>query len=177
MKLSQELHALKLSRSIPPYSKLISLNPFLDEKRIIRVEERLRHSELEDYQKHPTILPKGHKLTKLIVEYKHSKHLHAVVQNLHSPIRLSYWPIDGKTLIKRVVKSCMKCFRMKPATTKFIMGELPLARVSPRGPFSKCGVYYAGPIMVKEQTLCRSKSVKTYVCILCVSQYEPLILS
>ncbi|XP_045466602.1 uncharacterized protein LOC123675299 [Harmonia axyridis] len=167
---SQELHNIELSRPIHSSSKLVSLNPFVDKIGLMRVGGRLRHSGLEEHQKHPIILPKAHKLTKLIVEQQHSKHLHAGVQNLLSLIRLTYWPIDGKNLVKRVVKSCITCFRARPTPTKFIMGELPRARVTPSRPFSKCGVDYAGPIMIKEGTLRRSKLVKAYISIfVCLS--------
>ncbi|XP_045466642.1 uncharacterized protein LOC123675337 [Harmonia axyridis] len=45
------------------------------------------------------------------------------------------------------------------------MGELPSARVTPSRPFSHCGVDYAGPIIIKERTLRRTKFVKAYICI------------
>lgn len=45
------------------------------------------------------------------------------------------------------------------------MGSLPVSRVTPSRPFSYCGVDYAGPVYVKEGTLRRSKTVKTYICI------------
>jgi hypothetical protein len=65
-------------------SSLLSLNPFLDGKQLIRVGGRLQNSDLTFDQQHPLILPKGHHITSLIIEDTHQKNLHASGQLLLS---------------------------------------------------------------------------------------------
>lgn len=68
-------------------------------------------------------------------------------------------------MIKEVVKSCVTCCRSNPKPVGFLMGSLPRSRITPCRPFYNCGVDYAGPILVREGTLRRSKMMKTYICI------------
>lgn len=162
----QEINCLKNSRNLDHNSKLLSLNPFLDQQGILRVGGRLFHSqEIGINQRHPIILPYKHKLTYLIINAEHIKHLHAGTQNLLSILRLTYWPINGKNMVKRVLRTCIKCFRTKPNPTKFLMGNLPAARINPSRVFSQCAVDYAGPIYIKDGTRRKYQLVKTYICV------------
>jgi hypothetical protein len=43
------------------------------------------------------------------------------------------------------------------------MGNLPSIRVTPSMPFSHCGVYYAGPILIKESSRRSKKTTKSYI--------------
>lgn len=146
-------------------SKILNLNPFLDSRGILRVGGRLGNSEVSYEQRHPIILPYKHKLTNLIILDLHRKHLHVGIQNLLSIIRLQFWPINGKNSVKQVVKNCIRCFKVNPKSSKFLMGSLPSPRVTPSRPFSNCGIDYAGPIYVKEGTLRKSKLIKAYICV------------
>lgn len=146
-------------------SSLLNLHPFIDEMGVIRVGGRLKHAEVDYDQRHPIILPKTHQLTRLLIKHFHERYLHTGPQNLLSLIRLKYWPIGGKGVVKSVLKSCIKCFRAKPTAGTFLMGNLPSARVNPARPFVRCGVDYAGPIFVKDGTLRKCKMVKTYFCV------------
>lgn len=160
-----EILMLKKGGKIRNNSKVLNLNPFLDTSGLLRVGGRLNNANLNYDQQHPIILPYKHELTRLIVRDAHSKHLHSGVQNLLSIIRLKYWPIRGKNMIKEVVKSCVTCCRSNPKPVGFLMGSLPRSRITPCRPFYNCGVDYAGPILVREGTLRRSKTIKTYICI------------
>ena len=71
-------------------SKIISLDPFIDDSGLLRVGGRLQHSDLHYDTKHQIILhPKAH-LTRLIIEAEHSRLLHAGVQLTHSSVRQRY---------------------------------------------------------------------------------------
>lgn len=52
-----EIQHLHLSRPLPSRSRLLRLNPYLDEQGLIRVGGRLRHSPLAMDAKHPVVLP------------------------------------------------------------------------------------------------------------------------
>jgi len=140
-----ELNCLYQNKLLPRRSKLITLSPFIDEG-IIRVGGRLQHSHLSSNQRHPAILPKGHKVTDLIFHEYHLRFLHAGPQNLLARIRQEYWPLDARNTARRIVFNCETCYRAKPISFQPIMGRLPQLRVTQARPFAVAGVDFAGPI-------------------------------
>ncbi|GAA6083978.1 uncharacterized protein LOC101884906, partial [Tachysurus ichikawai] len=57
-------------------SRLYRLNPFLDDKGILRVGGRLEHATLHPHIKHPVILPKTSYITKLLIDHYHQQVRH-----------------------------------------------------------------------------------------------------
>lgn len=161
----KEISALKLNKNISKNSKLNSLNPFLDKDDILRVGGRLNKALISYNQKHPIILDKGHILSKLIIESEHRRNLHLGPQNLLCHIRCKFWILGGINTIKKVLRSCIVCFRVKPRTFNTIMGELPEPRLVPTKPFFNSGVDYAGPFNIKSSSLRNAKILKAYLCI------------
>lgn len=160
-----EIDALNAERKLSNNSKILKLNPFMDKNRLLRVGGRLKCANIEFSQKHPIILPKNNRLTQLIIDHEHKKHLHSGTQNLLSILRLKYWPIDGINQVKSLIRSCIVCFKVKPKPVEFLMGNLPSNRVTPSRPFTNCGIDYAGPILIKERVVRNTKLIKTYICI------------
>lgn len=144
---------------MPNDSALKRLNPFLNEKGIIRLGGRLRQSKLSIYQRPPAILPKC-QMARLILEQFHINLLYAGVQATLSLFCTQYWIIGGRNLIKFVVNRCITCVREKSRPETQIMGELPSARVTPSRPFSHTGLDYAGPFLVRTTSGRGSKSHK-----------------
>jgi len=140
-----ELKSLRQNTSLSKRSKLITLSPFLDEG-IIRVGGRLQHSHLPNNQRHPAILPKGHKVTELKFNEYHQRFLHAGPQNLLARMRQEFWPLDARNTARRIVHNCETCYRAKPKTFQPVMGRLPQLRVTQTRPFAAVGVDFAGPI-------------------------------
>ncbi len=161
----QEIKCLKNNKPISRDSKLISLNPYIDESGVLRVGGRIRHSTLTPDAKHPILLPPNHNFTKLLIRYEHQRNLHAPTQALLTIIRSKFWIIHGKSAVKRVVKQCIICFKAKPAFNVPIMGDLPQSRLIPSRPFLTVGCDFAGPIMIKDGKLRSRKIVKAYICI------------
>ncbi|XP_029176605.1 uncharacterized protein LOC114944728 [Nylanderia fulva] len=93
---AEELHNLSNKKRLQSKSKLLTLNPFLDEEGIIRVGGRLCNATIEYSQKHPIILPSKHHLTTLIIRDAHYKNLHAGSQAILMMVRNNYWPISGR---------------------------------------------------------------------------------
>lgn len=161
----EDLDTLRKRGIVEGHSKLLTLNPFLDQDDVIRVGGRLKHSNLSYDQKYPIILPNKHRLTELLIQQEHESLLHAGPQAVLASIRQSYWPIHGLTAVKRITHQCVTCFRNKPRQTVPIMGNLPAHRVIPARPFLNCGIDYAGPIQVKEGKTRGRKIIKTYICL------------
>lgn len=146
----------------PVKGKLRNLNPVFDKvERTLRVGGRIRHSDLPREQKHPLILPEGQHLTEILIDSLHRENLHVGRNGLLSVIRSRFWPINAKRVIYRVLKRCVRCFRVKPSDIQQFMGDLPSCRVTEALPFSRTGVDYAGPLLLKQG---RMKSpVKAYI--------------
>ncbi|GFY36037.1 integrase catalytic domain-containing protein [Trichonephila clavipes] len=78
----KEIRAMQNGDDICNKSKILNLSPFLDDKGIIRVGGRLKHSRLPYLSKHPILLPAKRKLTIIIVKYYHEKYFHLGPQHL-----------------------------------------------------------------------------------------------
>ncbi|XP_036148475.1 uncharacterized protein LOC118647530 [Monomorium pharaonis] len=144
---SAEIKALQNQKAIPHDSKLLGLSPFMDSSGIIRVGRRLSHSYFPYQIKHPIVLPTRHPFTKMLIIYEHQRLLHA--QATLASLRRRFWPISGRSAVRHVTRSCLRCFRTSPKASPLIMANLPPSRVSLSRPFLHCGIDYAGPFMIK----------------------------
>ncbi|GBN64862.1 Transposable element Tcb2 transposase, partial [Araneus ventricosus] len=117
--------AVEDEKSLPVSSKLKYLCPFLDSKSILRVGGSLKNTNLDYDAKHQIILPNCHKITRLIFEFYHKKHLHVGAQGLFHQVRLNYWPLIGKSTARMIMHSCVTCFKNKPVIAEQIIGDLP----------------------------------------------------
>ncbi|XP_076389571.1 uncharacterized protein LOC105662854 [Megachile rotundata] len=161
---STEFNILNKGQDVLKQSPLKSLAPFIDEAGIIRVGGRLNNAPIAYSNKHPILLPAKHPLTDLIIKDEHHRLLHAGCQHVVASLRERYWPINCMQNVKRVVRNCVRCFRVNPQGIQYPMGQLPAVRVTPARPFLNCGVDYAGPFTTKDRT--RSKvTLKSYICI------------
>ncbi|XP_076384045.1 uncharacterized protein LOC143261513 [Megalopta genalis] len=162
---AQDLQNLKTGSNLHAKSKLLPLHPFIDERGILRVGGRLQNSKLQYAQKHPILLPKGHHITDLIIRDKHVSNHHAGITTTLYAVRQKYWPIDGRNATRKIVRQCVRCFRVNPPTPEYIMGNLPASRVTETRPFYNCGVDYCGPFYIKERRFRNRTKVKIYVAV------------
>lgn len=162
---SEDLKLLRANKTLSNSSKLLSLNVFLDEQGLLRVGGRIRHSIQTFDKKHPILLPSNHPLTKLIIDYEHKRNLHAGQQFVLAAVRQKYWPLNGKSVVRSVLRKCIICFKAKPSNSNPQMGDLPRARLQEARPFSSVGVDFAGPLMIKDGVLRTRKLVKCYICV------------
>ncbi|XP_070517900.1 uncharacterized protein [Cardiocondyla obscurior] len=147
---STEYKLLKLNKCVDNGSKLKSLSPFVDGEGLIRVGGRLKNAQVRFDTCHPILLPHGHAITKMIIQSEHQRNLHCGLQATMAFVSQRFWPIGLKSTVKRVLSSCISCFKSKPSFSETVMGELPAPRVTVSRPFSHCGVDYAGPFLLRE---------------------------
>lgn len=126
-----------------------NLAPFLGEDGLIRVGGRLKYSAIPYDGKHQVLLPDGHHVTKILVRKLHEENFHVGQNGLLAIVRERYWPLRAGLLIKQVVTKCQICRRQNPKPGSQFMGNLPGYRINPAPPFSKVGIDYAGPFMLK----------------------------
>ncbi|UYV64470.1 hypothetical protein LAZ67_3000854 [Cordylochernes scorpioides] len=130
-------------------SPLLKLNPFLDKGGLLRVGGRLNNTFLRSDQNHPIILSKAHYITQLVTRQYHDRLLHAGVQLTLSAIRGKYWIPSGRCLVKQTLFKCIKCARFRTMPVQQLMDNLPTSQINWTRPFTKTGIDFAGPVIVK----------------------------
>ncbi|XP_037921190.1 uncharacterized protein LOC119658004 [Hermetia illucens] len=160
---SKELIELEKGQEVSNRSSLLSLNPFYDQNKILRVGGRLKNSLLKENNKFPIILPTKNHFVNLIILEKHKELHHGSYQLLLSELRQKYWILNGANYIKNLISKCVECRKFKIKTYNQIMGNLPEDRVRPSRPFSVAGVDYAGPFNTKFGPSRSTTSCKSYI--------------
>jgi len=162
---ADELKHLRNHQQIPRTSKLLSLTPFLDEQGISRVGGRLQHANLPYSAKHQMVLPSKHLFTKLMIEHKHSKLLHAGSQTTLASVRQRFWSLNGRNTARNIIRKCIKCFRANLSSLQPIMGNLPRQRVQASRAFTNVGIDFCGSFQLRESKRRNSKVTKSYAAI------------
>ncbi|XP_059062778.1 uncharacterized protein LOC131855519 [Achroia grisella] len=150
------------------------LNPFIDQKGLLRVGGRLEHSQLSYNQKHPLLIPKQSSLTTLLVVDAYIQTLHGGLQLTLSYLQSKFWISGGKKLVKSYCRKCVTLYMLHKnagTTQSPLMGQLPSSRVTPTRPFrvtttfKHSGVDYAGPIQIRTTKGKGFRSYKGYICL------------
>ncbi|CAG7716462.1 unnamed protein product [Allacma fusca] len=164
----KDVNAILNDKPLTTKSVLLHLCPFVSDDGLLRVGGRLRKSLLPFTQRNPALIPANCHLNKLVIEYYHQRTLHGGVKLTLAATRMKFWILNGNKVVRRVIRSCLTCVRQAAATSKQLMGDLPVDRVIASAPFSTSGVDYAGPFNLK---FCRGqKSYKGYVALfVCMS--------
>lgn len=168
----KEYNLLLKNKSINCKSNILSLNPFLDKNQVMRVGGRLSHSSYDYDKKHQIILNASSHLTRLIFNYEHIRHMHAGPQLLLCTIREYIWPVSGRRLARRIVKSCVTCRRFSNQALLPMMGQLPSQRVTPSYPFHTVGMDFAGPFTILNKKGRGAKTSKCYLCLFICFAYK-----
>lgn len=154
---------LKLLKTKPKgRHSLSNLAPFLSNDGLIRVGGRLKYSAIPYDGKHQVLLPERHHVTTILIRKLHEEHFHVGQNGLLAIVRERYWPLRAKAAIKQIISKCQVCARQHPRPGSQFMGNLPEHRVNPAPAFSKVGIDYAGPFMLKTGGR-GSKLAKAYV--------------
>ena len=144
-----EVFRLQQGKSVHSESKLLAFNPFLDKQGIMRSHGRLMESSLPDRMKKPIILPKHHGFTRTLVKKVHEENHHAPINWCHFHLRQTYWILQSRQLIKKIIRRCFECQKANARRGYQIMGLLPKDRVEPEPPFSRIGVDYTSQLNIK----------------------------
>ncbi|XP_071095446.1 uncharacterized protein [Haliotis cracherodii] len=161
----KEYWALYHGSRIPPKSKLIGLQPFLDETGVMRLNGRLRFAEVLSWEaRFPIILPRKSHVTKLIVKHHHEMCHHMGTNTTLASLSSKFWIISSREEIREWENACSWCKKQKAKPAQQLMGNLPKVRVvcSMRA-FVQAGVDFAGPFLTVQG---RGKSrQKRYLCL------------
>lgn len=144
---------------------LARLRPFINDRGIICVGGRLSHSHLSDEQKFPILLSTSSHLALLLVRHWHDLTGHGGPRVMTALISRQYWIMSLRGLIRHVLCRCTICVRLAAVHPQPVMADLPKSRVSECRPFSRVGIDYAGPLLLKETKLRKSRQYKVYVAV------------
>ncbi|GFY00914.1 integrase catalytic domain-containing protein [Trichonephila clavipes] len=132
-----------IKKEIP--SCISNLFPFLYGEGIVRVGGRLENASVPYLHKHPVILPKGSKLSKLYFNSLHTRLFHVRPQGLLNAVRQKFWLLSGRSIARKTVHQCVTCLKSRPILSSQIMGNLPSERVNLSSPFTIAGLDLCGP--------------------------------
>ncbi|XP_075150976.1 uncharacterized protein LOC142225089 [Haematobia irritans] len=161
-----EYLALSAKKGISSSSPILSLNPFIDEEGIMRVCGRLASSPALSYnERHPSILPYNCQLSRLLVRFTHEISIHGGNQLVHRLLRLQFWIIKVKNLIKTTINKCKACILYKQRCQRQMMSALPPERSELSRPFTHTGLDFTGPFDLKNFSGRGCRVTKGYVCV------------
>ena len=133
-------------------SSLFRLDPFLDEKGLLRIGGRLQRATLAYEVKHPIVVPKKSHITDLLIRQYHSQdQYHQGCGMTHNALRQAgYWIINGRSSVSRHLRKCTICRKLRGPAQVQKMANLPAERITPAAPFTYSGMDVFGPWYIKE---------------------------
>ena len=137
-----------------------------DEKHILKYKGRLGNAPLNATTRHPTLLPRRHHVTRLIVVARHRKMQHGGVKETLVELRSEYWIPEGRKLVKKILHHCVACKKLGGAPFRPPQSaNLPETRVTGNPAFTHVEVDFAGPLFVKTTGGTKNQMKKVFVCL------------
>ena len=138
---------------------LSTSSPFQREN-IIRVGGRLRHSALTYHKTHPILLLADHVISELIAKNSHHRVFHSGCERTLCEIRRRFWIVRGRHLVRKILRNCATCRKLRQYPYTTIMGHLPPEKLKLfSSPFSVTNLSLFGPFHLKYG---RNKMVKAW---------------
>ena len=136
--------------SIP--KELENFNPFIDENMLLRVGGRLQNADMPDGTKRPLVLPYGHRISILLIDYYHNRTKHQGRCITSAAIRFAgYFIQQGSHVIRQFIKDCLTCKRIRGKCESQLMAPLPKERLTAEPPFTNTGLDVFGHWQVLER--------------------------
>nr|CAI5825073.1 unnamed protein product [Callosobruchus analis] len=126
---SQELIILKNKMPLDPNSKILTLNPFLDNEGIIRLGGRLHDAPLPYKTNHPIIIPKKSTFTDLLICNAHLSTMHGGINLTITTLRKTYWIIQCRQRVKTILNRCVACRKFRATSGNESFAPLPKDRL------------------------------------------------
>ena len=136
--------------------KSIPSSPFVKDG-LIHIGGRTGSVYIPYSSKHQVIISNNDPITSLLIFYIHVNNFHSGSDLTLNLLRESYWIINAKSLIRKVLRSCLYCKRLRSQSKPPMMSDSPSERLSAfLSPFYFTGVDYFGPLTIKLNKRTRS---------------------
>ncbi|KFD59796.1 hypothetical protein M514_28027 [Trichuris suis] len=160
--MGNEIADMQKGRKVNESSKLIGLDPFLDEQNLMRVGGRIRRADVDFSTKHPVVLPGESSLAHRIVWQRHLDLMHAGTERVLADLRAEFWITGGRRLVRRVLGKCLHCRKLSAVPKQIMMSDLASERLDFHAPaFTNVGIDFLGPFEV----IVKRSREKRYGCI------------
>ena len=100
---------LEKEHAIHRNSSLLQLRPFLSEDGLLKVGGRLKHANIPISAKHQIILPGKSWVSRMLVQHYHQKDAEVGLNHMMASLRLRYWIVGCRALVKGFLRSCFLC--------------------------------------------------------------------
>ncbi|XP_023812156.1 uncharacterized protein LOC111947642 [Oryzias latipes] len=148
----QEIKCIRKQEELPKTSPLKNLDPYLDEKELLRVGGRISNSSLSQAEKNPLIVPGHHHVATLLIMYFHEKTHHQGRLFTEGAVRSAgWWIVGGKRKVSSVIHHCITCKRLRGPLSTQKMANLPPDRLTTDPPFTNVGLDVFGPWLVSSR--------------------------
>ncbi|XP_060066643.1 uncharacterized protein LOC132546932 [Ylistrum balloti] len=148
-------------------SALCGLDPFLDERGILRVGGRIRHGKFSADVKHQAILPRKSHVTEILIRHFHQRTNHQGHGITTNEIRANgFWIIGCSSAVSSCISKCVECRKLRGCSQGQKMANLPIDRLLPEPPFTYSGVDLFWPFYINEG---RKESKRYGVLFTCMS--------
>ncbi|XP_073724404.1 uncharacterized protein [Misgurnus anguillicaudatus] len=146
-----EIETLSKGKQLSKNNKMYNLDVFLDKDNVLKVGGRLHHSSLPNSFKHPTIIPREHHITKLIIAHCHERVNHQGKGFTMNEIRSNgYWIPKLSQTVASYIRQCVFCRKQRRPVEGQKMRDLPTERIEQSPPFTYCGTDVSGPFLTKQ---------------------------
>ena len=146
----KEIKDLKSSNAISRKSRLITLNPIIDNQNLLRVNGRVKYLPESREKFQPLILDGKQPVTQLLVKKYHEQFFHKGSETVLNELRQNFWILGVRKILRKIIKNCGICKILRALPPNPKMANLPSPRLGYRfRPFTHCGLDYFGPMMVK----------------------------
>ncbi len=149
----ETINQLLKNKPLTKSDRLVELNPFIDEKGLMRAMGRFDANHMSQHLPYdflfPVIIPSEHEVLAQIILFVHESLNHAGVDNLHAHFRQKWWILKGRATIKRYKNRCLRCRRYDAPKLDPKMAPLPPERLDVNEPpFTHLAMDGCGPVYV-----------------------------
>jgi hypothetical protein len=144
---AEEIQCLKAGKRVPVASVLYKYVPFLDEDGLIRIRSRIRTSDA-DFDA-PVVLSGRSNEVRAWLKQLHNHNGHFGVPAMLAHVREHHWIFYLRSACRRTVACCVDCRRRLNQPIRQPEGMLPVARTTTALAFTRVGIDFMGPLIVR----------------------------